>query len=61
MTLTFASVEAAGQAATALATLAPQQQLSGRELLCYFTAAADKLPAWSGPWTRPESRCKVSP
>jgi ABC-2 type transport system ATP-binding protein len=44
VTLTFASAEAAGQAAIALATLAPRQQVSGRDLLCYFSAAADRLP-----------------
>jgi ABC-2 type transport system ATP-binding protein len=45
VTLTFASAEAAGRAATVLAALAPRQQVSGRDLLCYFMAAADKLPA----------------
>jgi ABC-2 type transport system ATP-binding protein len=44
VTLTFASPESTGRAAAALAGLAPAQQLSGRDLLCYFTAATDKLP-----------------
>jgi ABC-2 type transport system ATP-binding protein len=43
VTLTFASRESAEQAGVALAALAPERQLSGRELLCYFSAAADKL------------------
>ncbi len=45
VTLTLGSAEAAGRAASALAALAPRQQLSGRDLLCYFATAADKLPA----------------
>ncbi len=44
VTLTFATAEVAGRAAAVLAPLAPRQQQSGRDLLCYFTAAADKLP-----------------
>ncbi len=43
VTLTFASRELAERAGAALAALAPERQLSGRELLCYFSAAADKL------------------
>jgi ABC-2 type transport system ATP-binding protein len=42
--LTFFSPEAAMQAAAALKSLAPSQRLSGLELLCYFSAAADRLP-----------------
>jgi ABC-2 type transport system ATP-binding protein len=42
--LTFFSPEAAEQAAAALKSLAPSQRLSGLELLCYFSAAADRLP-----------------
>jgi ABC-2 type transport system ATP-binding protein len=42
--LTFSSPEAAEQAAAALKSLAPSQRLSGLELLCYFSAAADRLP-----------------
>jgi ABC-2 type transport system ATP-binding protein len=45
VTLTFVSSDAAEQAATALAALAPLRQVSGRDLLCYFSTAADKLPA----------------
>jgi ABC-2 type transport system ATP-binding protein len=43
VTLTFASRELAERAGAALAALAPERQLSGRELLCYFSAAAEKL------------------
>jgi ABC-2 type transport system ATP-binding protein len=41
--LTFASPEQAARADTVVAPLCPTRQLSGRELVCYFTAAADKL------------------
>jgi ABC-2 type transport system ATP-binding protein len=44
VTLTFSSPEAAEQAASALKALAPSQRRSGLELLCYFSAAADRLP-----------------
>ena len=44
VTLTFASAETAGRAAGALRELAPSQRLSGHEVLCYFAAAADRLP-----------------
>jgi ABC-2 type transport system ATP-binding protein len=44
VTLTFASAEAAARAGEVLAEAAPSRQLSGRDLLCYFTAAADRLP-----------------
>lgn len=44
VTLTFSSPEAAEQAALALKSLAPSQRRSGLELLCYFSAAADRLP-----------------
>lgn len=43
VTLSFASSELAERAGAALEALAPKQQLVGRDLLCYFTAAADKL------------------
>jgi ABC-2 type transport system ATP-binding protein len=44
VTLTFASHEVAERAGAALEGLAPARQLSGRDLLCYFAAAADRLP-----------------
>jgi ABC-2 type transport system ATP-binding protein len=44
VTLTFVSPELAERAGVALEALAPMRQLSGRDLLCYFTAAADRLP-----------------
>jgi ABC-2 type transport system ATP-binding protein len=44
VTLTFASPQSAERAVEALGGLAPATRLSGRELLCYFSAAADKLP-----------------
>ena len=44
VTLTFASHEMAERAGAALEGLAPERQLSGRDLLCYFAAAADRLP-----------------
>jgi ABC-2 type transport system ATP-binding protein len=44
VTLTFSSPQTAEQAAAAVGRLAPAQQLSGRDLLCYFSAAAEKLP-----------------
>jgi ABC-2 type transport system ATP-binding protein len=44
VTLTFASPELAERAGVALEGLARARQLSGRDLLCYFTAAADRLP-----------------
>ncbi len=43
VTLSFASSELAERAGAALEALAPKRQLVGRDLLCYFTAAADKL------------------
>jgi len=44
VTLTFSSAETAARASAVLGKEAPSQQLSGRDLLCYFTAAADRLP-----------------
>ena len=44
VTLTFASAEAARRADGVLAALAPSRQLSGNDLVCYFSAAAEKLP-----------------
>lgn len=44
VTLTFASAETAGRAAEVLRELAPSRRLSGHEILCYFAAAADRLP-----------------
>jgi ABC-2 type transport system ATP-binding protein len=43
VSLTFASAEQATRADAVVAPLCPSRQLSGRELLCYFGAAADKL------------------
>jgi len=44
VTLTFTSPQAALQASEVLEPLAPARQISGHELLCYFAAAADRLP-----------------
>jgi ABC-2 type transport system ATP-binding protein len=44
VTLSFASSELAARADAALGALAPKRQVVGHDLLCYFTAAADKLP-----------------
>jgi ABC-2 type transport system ATP-binding protein len=44
VTFTFFTPEAAEQAAAVLKSLAPSQRRSGLELLCYFSAAADRLP-----------------
>ncbi len=44
VTLSFDSSQAAEQAAATLKALAPTQQIAGRDLLCYFSAAADRLP-----------------
>jgi len=44
VTLTFASARAAGRAADALRSMAPEQRVAGNEVICYFTSAADKLP-----------------
>jgi ABC-2 type transport system ATP-binding protein len=44
VTLTFNSAETAARASAVLEKQAPSQQISGRDLLCYFTAAADRLP-----------------
>lgn len=45
VTLSFASFELAESAERALQDLAPKRQHVDRDLLCYFTEAADKLPA----------------
>jgi ABC-2 type transport system ATP-binding protein len=44
VTLSFASSELAERADAALKELSPKRQTVDRDLLCYFTAAADKLP-----------------
>jgi ABC-2 type transport system ATP-binding protein len=44
VTLSFASEEAARQAATVVERLAPERRLAGRDLFCYFTTAAARLP-----------------
>ncbi len=44
VTLTFGSPEEAQRADGVLAGPAPARQLSGNDLVCYFSAAADKLP-----------------
>jgi len=44
VTLSFASEEVARQAAAVLERLAPDGRLAGRDLLCYFTTAAVRLP-----------------
>jgi len=44
VTLTFATVEQAERAAEVLRRIAPDQRLSGRELLCYFADASGRLP-----------------
>jgi ABC-2 type transport system ATP-binding protein len=43
VTLTFASPDSAERAEATLAALAPARRRSGRELVCYFSAAADRL------------------
>jgi ABC-2 type transport system ATP-binding protein len=45
VTLTFVSPEAAGRSAVVLHELAPSHQLSGRDLVCYYATAAERLPA----------------
>jgi len=44
VTISFASTEEAERADETLAEEAPSRRRSGRELLCYFSAAADRLP-----------------
>jgi ABC-2 type transport system ATP-binding protein len=44
VTLSFASAELAQRADAVLKGLSPQRQTVDSDLLCYFTAAADKLP-----------------
>jgi ABC-2 type transport system ATP-binding protein len=44
VTFNFGSLEAATHASAVLEEAAPSRQLSGRDLLCYFTAAANRLP-----------------
>ena len=44
VTMTFASSDQAEQAAAVLRGMAPSQRLSGNELSCYFSSAADRLP-----------------
>jgi ABC-2 type transport system ATP-binding protein len=44
VTLSFASAELAGRAAAALRSIASEQRVADSDLLCYFAAAADKLP-----------------
>ena len=44
VTLSFASREAAERAEGAVAQIAPERQLYGSDLVCYFAAAAEKLP-----------------
>jgi ABC-2 type transport system ATP-binding protein len=44
VTLSFSSGEAAARAEVVLADLAPARRLADRELLCYFAAAAARLP-----------------
>jgi ABC-2 type transport system ATP-binding protein len=43
VTLTFASPDSAERAEATLAALAPARRRSGHELVCYFSAAADRL------------------
>ena len=43
--LSFDSVELAARAAGALAGVCPEKRLSGTELFCFFSDAADMLPA----------------
>jgi ABC-2 type transport system ATP-binding protein len=45
VTLTFASSDSAEKAGALLEDLAPARQVSGRQVLCYFSAAAGKLPS----------------
>lgn len=45
VTLSFDSREAAERAGQVLSGLAPSRQLSGNELVCYFAAASEQLPA----------------
>jgi ABC-2 type transport system ATP-binding protein len=44
VTLSFASEEAAQQAGSVLERLCPERRLAGRDLLCYFSTAAGRLP-----------------
>jgi ABC-2 type transport system ATP-binding protein len=44
VSLTFSSPDVARRADAVLASLCPDRQVSGPELLCYFVAAADSLP-----------------
>jgi ABC-2 type transport system ATP-binding protein len=44
VTLTFSETAAAERAAEVLKPSAPDQRLSGRELLCYFSDASGRLP-----------------
>lgn len=44
VTLSFATRELAEQAGTVLADLASSRQLSGNDLVCYFSAASERLP-----------------
>jgi ABC-2 type transport system ATP-binding protein len=44
VTLVFATAEQAERAAEVLRRIAPDQRLSGRELLCYFADASGRLP-----------------
>jgi ABC-2 type transport system ATP-binding protein len=44
VTFAFASRELAEKASAALEAMAPKRQVVERDLLCYFAAAADKLP-----------------
>jgi len=44
VTLSFASSELAERASAVLEAMAPKRRVVERDLLCYFTAAADKLP-----------------
>lgn len=44
VTFTFAAAEMAERAAEVLKASAPDQRLSGRDLLCYFSEASGRLP-----------------
>ena len=44
VTMSFASPEAAAQASAALEGVAPDRQVSGHELMCYFSSAAGVIP-----------------
>jgi ABC-2 type transport system ATP-binding protein len=44
VTLSFATRELAERAGTVVAGLAPSRQLSGNDLVCYFSAASEVLP-----------------